>query len=257
MCQVHHIINRKSSNDSNEGTFNTSKIPSHHDHGAHNTDQHSHDTKCGKEGKVKDTCTDQEYKEGDSHTKDATLNCRLDIDRLIIHEYKLFFKISHDDGTTAAFRYDLILLFCNGDELFVLDPSNRFGIKSKWIKDVTLGRNGGKHQVKAIPPNLIRVSFGDSFPLVFIEARLLIQKFRHDAGELLGVDLPSFVLPFALAYIFAVSQITLDIVRGKFLNETVYLSQTILALNEILVLRICPEFVAKGKKIRLTLFVEL
>jgi len=77
MCQVHDVINRKPSNDSNEGTFNTSEGPScnivgeesrcvrvrsvwwsgtefltgkltQHDHGAHNTGQHRHDGNTGK-----------------------------------------------------------------------------------------------------------------------------------------------------------------------------------------------------------------
>jgi len=76
MCQVYDVINRKPSNDSNEGTFNTSECPScnivgeesryvcvrsvwwsgtefligkltQHDHGAHNTDQHRHDANTG------------------------------------------------------------------------------------------------------------------------------------------------------------------------------------------------------------------
>lgn len=175
---------------------------------------------------------------------------------LIVHEDELFVQVCHDNIAAAALR-NFVLFFANHNVLVVFLPCHRFTVCAPGVELVALGGNSHKLHFQAIPPDLILVSTTDSFHLSLVEASLLLQEFGHNGFKIARINLPRFISPSALADIVAVIQITFNLECGKFFNEAVDQTHSILSLDQLFVLRVRLELVAKAEKIRLTLCVKV
>mmetsp|Transcript_9760 Transcript_9760/g.23881 ORF Transcript_9760/g.23881 Transcript_9760/m.23881 type:complete len:224 (-) Transcript_9760:2315-2986(-) len=215
----------------------------------------SQEIRIGKALTVEHPCADDENNEGNCHTKKTALNCRSDVNGLIVHENKLGVQVSHDDSSTAALRY-FILFFGYVDELIILRPCYCFRIQSEWVQDVTFCSNTSIFHVQSIPADLLLISTRNRLNARLIKARLGLQKLWNNVGQFIRINLPRDVCirpvgspPFTLAYRFAVIQITIDVKRCKLLNEAVHLANPILALDQPFVLIVRLELVAKVKEV--------